>query len=138
MDKALLDTDILSEIFKARNEAIAAQAAVYKAGFGQFTTSAITVMEMVKGFQKMRRADAIQKLLEGLKSSEVLAFDRACAEVAGRIHGDLERMGQPIGRADAMIAAIALVHDLTLVTGNTRHYRRIQALGYPLKLETWR
>jgi predicted nucleic acid-binding protein len=37
-----------------------------------------------------------------------------------------------------MIAAIALRHSLTLVTGNLSHYQRIQALGYGLKLDNWR
>jgi tRNA(fMet)-specific endonuclease VapC len=50
----------------------------------------------------------------------------------------LERTGQPIDRADPMIAAIALRHDLTLVTGNVSHYQRIQTLGYGLKLDNWR
>ena len=47
-------------------------------------------------------------------------------------------MGQPIGRADPMIAAIALRHDLVLVTGNLSHFQRIPALGYSLKLDNWR
>ena len=51
---------------------------------------------------------------------------------------DLERTGQPIGFADAMIAATALQHNLTLVTGNISHYQRIQGLGYSLKLDNWR
>jgi tRNA(fMet)-specific endonuclease VapC len=37
-----------------------------------------------------------------------------------------------------MIAAIALVHGLELVTGNTAHYQRIQNLGYPLIPVNWR
>ena len=47
------------------------------------------------------------------------------AELAGRITGDLDRTGQPIGRADPMIAAIAIVNGLELVAGNTAHYQRI-------------
>ena len=112
--------------------------AAYKAIFGQITLSTITVMEIVKGFHKMSRADALQKFLEGLTASEVLIFDQACAEIAGRMYGDLERTGQPVGRADPMIAAVALQHGLTLITGNTDHYQRIQALGYSLKLDNWR
>jgi tRNA(fMet)-specific endonuclease VapC len=54
--------------------------------------------------------------------------------LAGRITGDLDRIGQPIGRVDLMIAAIAIDQGLELVTGNTAHYRRIQQLGYPLTL----
>ena len=69
---------------------------------------------------------------------ESLTLDLSSAEIAGRIFGDLERTGQPIGRADPMIAAIALRHDLTLVTGNTAHYQRIQSLGYRLKLDYWK
>ena len=138
MDKTLLDTDILSEILKAKDLGVVAKATAYKTSFGRLTLSAITVMEIVKGFQQKQRTDALRKFLESLKTSEVLSFDQACAETAGRIYGDLERAGQPIGRADPMIAAIALQHGLVLVTGNSDHYQRIQALGYPLKLDNWR
>jgi len=48
-------------------------------------------------------------------------LDVAAAELAGRITGDLDRIGQPIGRADPMIAAIAIDQGLELVTGNTAH-----------------
>jgi tRNA(fMet)-specific endonuclease VapC len=54
------------------------------------------------------------------------------------IHGDLVRTGQTIGFADPLIAAIAIENGLTLVTGNTSHYERIQSLGYPLLLDNWR
>jgi tRNA(fMet)-specific endonuclease VapC len=92
-------------------------------------------MEMVKGFQRLRRADRIDALLRQLASEEVLPFDFDVAVLAGKFYGDLERTGQPIGRSDPMIAAIAIQQNLTLATGNTRHFERIQNLGYPLKLE---
>jgi predicted nucleic acid-binding protein len=37
-----------------------------------------------------------------------------------------------------MIAAIALQHGLTLITGNTTHYERIRTLGYALNIANWR
>jgi tRNA(fMet)-specific endonuclease VapC len=37
-----------------------------------------------------------------------------------------------------MIAALAIVNGLELVTGNTKHYQRVQQLGYPLTLANWR
>lgn len=77
-------------------------------------------------------------LSEVLKAKDLLSFDQSCAEIAGRIYGDLDRTGQTVGRADPMIAAIAIQNDLTLVTGNQEHCERILALGYPLKLENWR
>jgi tRNA(fMet)-specific endonuclease VapC len=138
MDKSVLDTDILSEVLKAKSRVVVDRATAYKSVFEQVTLSAITVMEVVAGFHKQNRVDALQKFLDGLRNSEVLNFDQACAEIAGRIYADLERNGQPVGRADPMIASIAIHHNLVLVTGNTEHYQRIQALGYPLKLDNWR
>jgi tRNA(fMet)-specific endonuclease VapC len=138
MNKALLDTDILSEILKAKNATVVSKAVEYKENFEQFTISVITVMEIVKGLHKVGRADALKKFLGGLKVIEVISFDENCSVIAGRMFADLENTGQPIGRADPMIAAIAVQNELTLITGNTVHYERIQKLGYSLKFDNWR
>jgi tRNA(fMet)-specific endonuclease VapC len=138
MDKALLDTDIFSEILKGIDPTVIAKAIAYRASFGRYSVSTITVVEVVKGLHKVRREEQIQQFLAGLSTTELLSLDLSSAELAGRIYADLERTGQPIGRADPMIAAIALEHNLTLVTGNLSHYQRIQALGYRLKLDNWR
>ena len=138
MNKVLLDTDILSEILKAKNAGIVSKAVKYKETFEHFTISVITVMEIVKGLHKVGRADALKKFLGGLQAIEVISFDESCSIIAGRMFADLENTGQPIGRADPMIAAIAIEHDLMLITGNTAHYERLQKLGYSLKLDNWR
>ena len=64
---------------------------------------------------------------------QTLDFDEMCAEICGRLRADLERRGVPLNDTDLMIASIALRHDLTLVTGNTRHFSRLPGL----KLENW-
>jgi len=138
MNKMLLDTDIYSEILKGKNQNVAANATAYHAVYGYYTTSMITVLEIVKGFHKVQREERIQQFLEGLSSVELLTLDLRSSELAGRIYADLERTGQSIGRADPMIAAVALKNDLELCTGNTSHYERIQSLGYGLKLGNWR
>lgn len=138
MDKALLDTDIFSEILKGIDQNVVAKAMAYRATFGHYTISTITVMEIVKGLHKLQREDRIQQFLAGLPTVELLTLDLRSSELAGRIYADLERSGQPIGRADPMIAAIALRHGLTLVRGNLSHYQRLQTLGYALKLDNWR
>jgi hypothetical protein len=58
------------------------------------------------------------------QSMEILPFDRPAAELAGRIRGDLERIGHLIGVANTMIAAIAIENGLELVTGNTSDFQR--------------
>ncbi len=138
MNKALLDTDIFSELLKGRDPQVQRNAAAYRQAFGPLTISVVTAMEMVKGLHKVQRGPAIQALMARLAAEEVLGFDLVAAEQAGRIHADLERSGQPIGWADTVIAAIALRHGLELVTGNTAHYQRVQRLGHPLALANWR
>jgi predicted nucleic acid-binding protein len=138
MSKALLDTDIFSEVLRAVNATVISHAQTYRQTHGRLSLSVITVMEMVKGFQKVQRPQKILSLLTHVNSEEVVEFDQAAAELAGRIWGDLERTGQPIGLADPMVAAVALRHGPELVTGNTSHYVRVQQLGYPLTLVNWR
>ncbi len=138
MNKSLLDTDILSEIGKGIDPNVVRNATAYRAAFGRYTLSVISVMEVVRGFQKNRSPRRLRRFLAAIASEEVVPFDQAAAELAGRIAGDLDRVGRPIGRADPMIAAIALERGLDLETGNTAHYQRIQQLGYPLTLVNWR
>jgi len=138
MDKVLLDTDIFSEVLEGIDPQVVAQARRYYATFARYTISVITVMEIVKGLHKAQREEQVTKFLDGLTGVDVLTLDIQSAELAGRIYADLERIGRPIGRADPMVAAVDLRHDLTLVTGNQRHYRRIQFVGYDLRLDNWR
>lgn len=64
----------------------------------------------------------------------VLDFDAPAATVYGRIRERLESRGEIIGPYDMMIAAHALSLELTLVTDNTREFRRVRSL----KVTNWR
>ncbi len=138
MNKALLDTDTYSEVLKAVDPNVLSHATAYRRDQGVLTVSAVTVMEVVRGLQKTQSLRRLQRFLDAVALEEVLGFDETAGELAGRIAGDLERAGRPIGVADPMIAAIALIHGLELVTGNTAHFERIQQLGYSLSLVNWR
>jgi tRNA(fMet)-specific endonuclease VapC len=63
----------------------------------------------------------------------VLAFDRRAARIFGTLKADLERAGTPLAEPDLRIAAIAISHQLTLVTRNVRHYGRVP----DLTVENW-
>lgn len=68
-----------------------------------------------------------QKILRRIETDllpevAVLDFDHDCALEFGRINGSLLSRGITRGAADLMIAATALVHDLTLVTHNTADF----------------
>lgn len=63
----------------------------------------------------------------------ILPFDDSAAEVYGQLRARLESDGQPLAEPDLRIASIALSRDLTVVTGNTRHFARVP----DLPVENW-
>jgi len=58
----------------------------------------------------------------------VLHFGNGDAQHAGDIRADLEKIGQPIGHYDFLIAAQARSRGATLVTANTREFFRVPGL----------
>lgn len=136
--KSLIDTDIFSEIRKGKNTQIIARAIAYKALFKRYTISVITVSEVIKGWRKINRDDRVKEFVQDLEQLEILYLEIASAELSGQISADLEKKGQTIGLADVLIASIAIQNNLILVTNNTKHYQRIQALGYPLIIDNWK
>ncbi len=138
MREALLDTDILSEVMRGKNEVVRGHARKYQQEFGSLTISAVTVVEIVKGFERLHRDLDIQRFLNAINTATVLPLGMAEAELAGRIYGALEHGGRPIGRADPMIAATAILHGRVLVTGNESHYQFVRDVGFALEIENWR
>jgi tRNA(fMet)-specific endonuclease VapC len=63
-----------------------------------------------------------------------LPYDEPAARgVSAHVRFVLESRGTPIGLYDLQIAAIGLVHDLTVVTHNTAEFGRVPGL----KIEDW-
>jgi tRNA(fMet)-specific endonuclease VapC len=74
-----------------------------------------------------------EKQARFLKPYASLPYDDVSAKEYGRIRAYLENLGTPIGPYDMQIAAIAIVHDLVVVTHNIREFSRIPWL----KIEDW-
>ena len=62
-----------------------------------------------------------------------LPFDDSATMIFGTIRTRLEALGTPIGSYDLQIASIAINYNLTLVTHNTREFKRVK----DLQLEDW-
>jgi predicted nucleic acid-binding protein len=107
VNKSLLDTDILSEISKGIDPSVARNAVAYRSAFGRYTLSVITIVQVVRGFQKNRSTRRRQQFLSAIASEEILSLDQTAADLAGRIAGDLDRTGQPIGHAGDRCHCIA-------------------------------
>lgn len=124
----LIDTDVVSELRK-RDKADAGVRKFFARIDDTATltyVSVVTVGELRRGVEIIRhRGDAAQArrlerwletLLAGY-SNRILALDADSAQVWGRL-----RVPHPENALDKQIAATALIHDLTVVTRNTRHY----------------
>ena len=83
MNKALIDIDILSEIGKAKDATVAANAKTYRRSFGHYTFSTVTVMEIVSGFQSKQATRRLNAFLATLPHMEIVPFDQPAAELAG-------------------------------------------------------
>jgi tRNA(fMet)-specific endonuclease VapC len=138
MSKVLLDTDILSEILKGKNAIVMKRAAEYLAVEGRYTTTVLSVMEVVRGFYRIGAVDRADQFVSFLSAVEVLPFDTESAILAGRIDAALTNRGRIIGVADVAITACALVQGHPVCTGNREHYEYIQAAGFPVVLQNWR
>jgi len=129
----LLDTDICIAALRGVPGVVDA---MLKHSPEELAVSSITRYELGTGVAKSaesRRQTELQKVETFLSMVHELIFDTKAANVSAEIRADLERKGTPIGPMDLLIAATALVNNLTLVTANIKEFSRIESL----KLETW-
>lgn len=130
--KYLLDTNTCIRYLNRRSASIGQR--LEKESPDDIVVCSVTRAELLFGAMKsnnIEKTRAIQR--EFLDTIATLPFDDAAAEHYGRIRAQLENAGTPIGPNDLLIAAIALAHDLTVVTHNTREFSRIPGL----RLEDW-
>lgn len=129
--KYLLDTNICIYWLKG-NEHI--EQKILSAGIDNISISFVTVSELYYGAYKSQRVDEniamIRKIVDYLN---VIESDEAISEEFGNLKASLENAGLIVDDADIFIAACARVHGLTVVTNNTKHFRRIKGL----KLDNW-
>ena len=72
MNKALLDTDILSEVGKGLDPNVVRNAAAYRSAHGFLTLSVISLMEVIQGYQRvggLARIHAFRTALPRKRSS---------------------------------------------------------------------
>lgn len=126
----LFDTDAISELFKAKPAASYLHWIRTVPREDQFA-SAVSIGELYHGAFRSSHPDRHLHNIETrvLPAVTILPFDGAVAKVYGHVRSHLERVGKPLADADLQIGATALHHGLELVTGNVRHFERIDGLA---------
>jgi predicted nucleic acid-binding protein len=131
----LLDTNVISELRRPRPHG-AVVAWIKSIPDEHLHVSAVTLGELQAGVEITRerdptKADEIEAWIGRIAGLyNVLALDGPCFRIWARL---MHRQPDDLV-LDALIAATAFVHNLTVVTRNVRHFRR---LGSPT-LNPWR
>ena len=127
----LLDTDVLSELSKRRrNRGVANWFAIVPDS--ELHLSVVALVEVERGIERQRTVDPgfAEQLARWLEFT-LRAFDERILPLTVNIARRWGRLAAQIGNKelDLAIAATALEHGLTVVTGNTKHFERT---GVPL------
>jgi predicted nucleic acid-binding protein len=125
--KYLLDTNVWSELLKPRPEDNVRMflKAIDPAAI---SLSVITLAEMQYGVFRMepgRRRSEREQFIEGLATmyeERIMPVSKGVGQRWAELRGDSASRGRPLPVIDALIAATALHHDLTLVTRNVRDF----------------
>ena len=131
----ILDTDTLTHLHAGHPNVAQHLQALSDADVG---TTLITKIELLRGrFEYLLKASDGSDLLRAqerlLRTEELLAqirvvpFDEQSVAVFERFR--VHRRFRKVGRADLLVASIALVHNATLVTRNLRHFRQFPRLS---------
>lgn len=127
----LLDTNTLIYFFK--NLGNVSEVLLSKSP-KEIAIPAITLYELEVGIAKSKNPQKRRKQLKELVSQvAVFQFGAKEAAIAALVKANLEKKGTPIGPYDNLIAGIALCTKSTLVTHNTKGFKRIKKLN----VEDW-
>ena len=128
----LLDSNTCIAFLRSRTSPV--KEALARMQTSDVALCSIVVAELYEGaYRSAQQEDNLAKVGQFVARFTILPFDTIAAEIAGRQGASLAALGTPIGPHDLQIAAIALAHDLTLVTHNVREFSRINGL----RIEDW-
>jgi tRNA(fMet)-specific endonuclease VapC len=126
----LLDTNICAAHFR-RPAGLAHR--FFQYGGGLFVPTVVLGELYAGAYHLPNPVPLLQQITDLLQDVQVLDFNHASAEQFGKVRGGLLQKGISVPTADLMIAAVALVHNLTLVTNNTADFQNIPGL----RLDDW-
>ncbi len=134
MERALLDTDMVSEILKARNAVVKHNALSYLKEHGVIAFSAFTRYEIVRGYRRQEATRQLERFDEFCAHSELIPISSTILDRAAELWVKAYRLGAARNDADLVIAATADEHGRILVTGNVNHFEWIDQL----EVRDWR
>lgn len=126
----LLDTDVCISLLRGNRKVIEHR----KDFAGEVSVSFMNVAELFYGAEKSANPKKNKAVVEQfLLTVRTINSNRNIMKRFGRLKAQLEQSGNPLTDADLFIAAAALETCTHLITGNIKHFSRIEGLN----LENW-
>src|SRR5688572_14973028 len=125
-----LDTNACIAIINGSSVPVRARLKEVLAAGSVVCVSAVVLHELWYGVAKSARQDFNTERVRAFLSGpfELLPWDDEDARAAGEVRALLEKEGRMIGAYDALIAAQSVRRGITLVTANTREFKRVDGL----------
>ncbi|HLC63710.1 MAG TPA: type II toxin-antitoxin system VapC family toxin [Candidatus Nanoarchaeia archaeon] len=129
----LFDTDILVGLLREDSQASHKLKDLLERQT-ELHTSSVNLHELIKGAYLSKHPEKnMSRVIRLIQSFSLLGFDEEAALISGKLSADKEMKGKMIEQNDIFIAALALTHNLTLITRNKKHFESIEGL----QIEVW-
>jgi tRNA(fMet)-specific endonuclease VapC len=122
----LLDTDTVIYILRADPVAVAN---LKKHIHDPIKIGTVTLLELYYGAYKSQKVTSNLAKIRTLENvMEIIPIGEEVAEIFGKEKVRLEKEGTPLDDFDLVLGCCALAHNLTLVTNNVKHFKRIEGV----------
>ena len=128
MKRCTLDTNIISAFLK-KDLRVVSRVSDYLESFDRLTINIISYYEILRGLKDLGNEEKLKKFEEFVQENEFISIDKDAVIKAAEIYAYLKKQGNLIEDADILMASIAIVENLVLVTNNIKHFERIEGLA---------
>ena len=132
MKRCTLDTNIITA-FLRKDLTVVKTVSDYLEFFDRLTINIISYYEILRGLKDLGNEQKLRRFEEFIQENELVSIRKETIEKAAEIYAYLKREGNLIEDADILMASIAIVEDLVLITNNINHFRRVEGL----RTENW-
>jgi len=132
MRRCTLDTNIITAFLK-NDLRVVRKVSDYLEFFDKLTINIISYYEILRGLKDLGNEEKLKRFEEFIQENEFVSIRRETIERAAEIYVNLKKQGKLIEDADILMASIAIVENLVLITDNISHFERVKSL----RTENW-
>ncbi|HEY9123383.1 MAG TPA: type II toxin-antitoxin system VapC family toxin [Bacteroidales bacterium] len=133
MNRALIDTDILSYYFKG-DPLVVKNFKKYLTEYDIIEISLITYYEIMSGLLHKNAHKQLEMFNDFVDENFVVALIEESCKISSEIYSKLRISGESVDDIDLLIAGVAIENEMTFVTNNESHFGRIPGLI----IENWK